>query len=275
MLTTGIPSMTDYQMLLQSDSFREMESFSSTFLNNHKNPLAPYARKWVADPLHQWSRQWEYPFVFDQVNRWTTQQGIKQAKVLDAGSGVTFFSYYLSKILGCQMQCVDQDESLHEIYHSINRSQQGTDVTFQSGDISALPFDDNTFQVVYCISVLEHTENYPAIIREFRRVLADDGMLIVTFDISVDGERDIPIDEAENLLDELHRSFPGSSSEPAMLASVAESEDALTTREIEKIDPRLLPWRRSLRSTLASLRRGKLPSCEIPNLTFYCGTYKP
>jgi len=68
-LRNAIPTASDYQALLDSGLFRELESFSDAFLKDNEVALRPYASQWVADPLHQWSRQWEYPFVFERASR--------------------------------------------------------------------------------------------------------------------------------------------------------------------------------------------------------------
>ena len=56
-LPEGISELDDYQRLLDSPVFREMREFADRFLGDHRGLLKPYARKWVGDPLHNWSRQ--------------------------------------------------------------------------------------------------------------------------------------------------------------------------------------------------------------------------
>lgn len=42
-----------------------------------------------------------------------------------------------------------------------------------------LPFPDNTFQMIYVAHVLHHIEDYPAVLAEIRRCLADEGVLFL------------------------------------------------------------------------------------------------
>lgn len=60
-LPDGIPLTHDYIKLIESDTFNAIEQYSNHFLSVNKSILKSYMRKWVDDPLHQWSRQWEYP----------------------------------------------------------------------------------------------------------------------------------------------------------------------------------------------------------------------
>ncbi len=62
-LPSGIPRIPAYEPLVSGASFVEMERASNEFLVADRDNLADYGRRWVADPLHQWSHQWEYPFV--------------------------------------------------------------------------------------------------------------------------------------------------------------------------------------------------------------------
>lgn len=43
-----------------------------------------------------------------------------------------------------------------------------------------LPYPDASFDLVTCSEVLEHVENYRAVLREIRRVLKQDGLMVVT-----------------------------------------------------------------------------------------------
>jgi len=53
-------------------------------------------------------------------------------------------------------------------------------VTFTEGSIDSLPYEDNFFDMVNCLDVLEHTHNPLKIIAEFARVLKPGGRAFVT-----------------------------------------------------------------------------------------------
>lgn len=66
-LLSGFPLKEDYLKLLRSNLYKRMESYSNKFIKDNKDILHSYSRRWVTDPFHQWSRQWEYPYVYERI----------------------------------------------------------------------------------------------------------------------------------------------------------------------------------------------------------------
>ena len=87
---------------------------------------------------------------------------------------------------------------------------------------------------------MEHTDNYDQIISEFKRVLKPDGKLIVTFDISLDGKDDIPVDEAEALITVLGNSFETTADDLQSVTEFAATPYILTTDFAYTLDPKLI-----------------------------------
>ena len=116
-LYQGFPSIESYNKLLESSLFLSMELFSNQFLAQNKSALKIYSKKWVPDPFHQWSRQYEYPFVYYYVLDYINNRQKSDIKILDAGSGMTFFPYYLASIApNIQIFCCDYDTSHGKIF---------------------------------------------------------------------------------------------------------------------------------------------------------------
>ena len=270
-LQAGIPTFEAYQALLTSDQFKELERFSNRFLSENRAHLVPYARKWVSDPLHNWSRQWEYPFVFNCI-RSTTGDKNNPLAILDAGSGVTFFPYFIQHAYNAtHVHTCDRDASYTEVF---DRIYAGVDkkVTFSCTEIQRTGYEDNFFDLVYCISVLEHTADYAATIAEFLRITKPHGKLIVTFDISLDGTREISPERADHLRSELLRSYcsEDDASAPEIFSAI-DRPNILTTDLIKDFDMELLPWKPlSLMDRIKSLLRGKNPAAWLPCVTIYC-----
>jgi SAM-dependent methyltransferase len=267
----GIPTIDSYRELLKSNLFRSMETFSSQFLKKNKIALQEYRRNWVADPLHQWSRQYEYPFVYFHVRDYINNQQKSDLKILDAGSGVTFFPYYLcSNSPKIKVYCCDYDLTHGQIFDNINKNLNLPN-NFFPADIRRLPFGTSTFDIVYCISVLEHTDDYDIIIQEFKRILRPNGLFIVTFDISIDGIDDIPREKAVELIESLEKHFfctNGFNSKQDL--DLIDSEKILTTRYIRELDKNLLPWKYSCSNALKDLLRFRAPKRFFTNLTCFC-----
>ncbi|MCU0610870.1 MAG: class I SAM-dependent methyltransferase, partial [Candidatus Eisenbacteria bacterium] len=72
----------------------------------------------------------------------------------------------------------------HHDYHVPVReylAKHGVAVRLARGDAMALPFESEAFDIVSCVSVLEHVPDVRLAVRELRRVLKPGGVLIAGF----------------------------------------------------------------------------------------------
>jgi SAM-dependent methyltransferase len=269
LLLGGIPKERNYRLLIESDKYKRIETFSNSFLSSNKDFLENYSKRWVKDPLHQWSRQWEYPYVFNRVE--SVVQSNATTKILDAGSGITFFPYYLKSLHPfTDICCVDNDKTLENIYQEINAHSKDK-VNFSCSDLEELPYAQNWFDVVYCISVLEHTDAYAEIIEEFHKVLRPGGRLVITFDISLDGIRDVSIEKGTKLLRTITEKFKSVEDIRLELTSEVSEPDIFTTHSAKAIDPNLLPWKfPQFMYRINSIIRGHRLGTWPPSLTVFC-----
>lgn len=270
-LRDGIPLRSEYAAVLESGDFEDMRAFSEAFARRNRTALGSYIARWGAEnPLRSWSRQWEYPYVFGQVAEMVRAR--PRARILDAGSGATFMPFHLaSRFEGTTISCCDTDSSLEEVFASLNRNMD-RDIEFTTADIRALPYDDGSFDLVYCVSVLEHTDGYEDILREFARV-SNGGRVAITFDISLDGTRDMRMEDLDEMLKALPAVFDTDSDLGRTVKSRLSSPAILTTRTVSGD---LLPWRgppilHRLKSSLANRRLVRWP----PLLTVCCLSARP
>ncbi len=84
-----------------------------------------------------------------------------------------------------------------------NSNLSETQPEFHQGSLQKLRFKGGEFDIAFCISVLEHTRNYNQVIREIWRVLKVGGLLILTFDVSLDGSASVPLTDTQKLLETL------------------------------------------------------------------------
>ena len=258
-LPSGVPSLANYDALLDTKMFHGLRAAASGFLARHSDLLASYRRRWVSDPLHQWSRQWEYPYAWERMEERTKRSDRSPFRVLDAGSGVTFFPYLLSQRLDVEVTCVDNDQRLVSPHQQL-RQRTGASVAFKAADLRQLPEPDGCFDIAYCLSVLEHTAGRHDIVSELSRVLKPGGVLVVSFDIAPDADSDISLADAGRLLRSLRDAFPrGDALDADSLSAAAKTSGSLSTLAIAERDRTLMPWPHPLVCMLRTLRKGRLP----------------
>lgn len=277
-INSGIPTIGEYQALIKSDLFIKMETFSNDFIKANELINTKYNKKWIGDPLHTWSRQWEYPFTYTRILKHINYLNgeNKTYNILDAGSGITFFPYFInSNIKSVNIFCCDFDPSLEKVFSVVNKNYPKK-IDFNLEDLNKLSFKDKTFDIIYCISVMEHMNDFESVIKEFKRLLKANGILILTFDISIDGVADIPPSKAEKLLLLLSEYFYLEENiQSKSIKYKLKSPNILTTRYIKKYNKSLLPWKHPFLSVLkSSILKFRLPKGSFKNLTIFCGTYK-
>lgn len=276
-LPQGPPPADDYRALVEHRSFKRMEAFSDAFIGRHGKTLAGYGRRWVADPFHQWSRQWEYPFVHAALRKAAANRGEGPFRVLDAGSGATFFPWYIAAdVEGAEVTCCDRDPSLPELFDTVNRTE-GTAIEFLACDLARTGIGEGSRDAVYAISVLEHSEDREPVVRELARLLKPGGILVVTFDISLDGLGEIVPEELDGMVGALGRVL--AATDGRALERLLDREELrrpdLVTTTAAGLARDLLPWRHPLLSTLAAaLRRGRLPRRIVREFTFSCHVFR-
>ena len=274
-LRAGIPRLPEVEALIRGESYAAMERASEAFRVRHAATLAGYSRRWTPDPLRGWSRRWEYPFVLGWIETIHRASGDGPLTLLDAGSGATFFPFHVvTRVRGARVRCVDADPTLTAVFQGLTTGDAGG-VTFTCGRLQRLPAEDRSVDVLYCISVLEHTDDYDAVLAEFARVLRPGGTLIVTFDVSRDGRTDVAPDGAVRLLETIERRFePVARPRVDTLRVEIAAPDALTTAWARRHRPESLPWRGSWRGSLRSLARLRWPRAPFFDCTVCGAVYR-
>ena len=97
----------------------------------------------------------------------------QEKRILDAGCARGRFVKGLVPT-GARLYGVDLTETF---VHSARTNVPG--VSFTCASLSALPFDSETFDAVYCVEVLEHLPDTELALREMTRVLRPGGTLLV------------------------------------------------------------------------------------------------
>ncbi|CAF1100917.1 unnamed protein product [Rotaria sordida] len=201
MLPSGSPNNEAYEKLLESPIYKEwIEVFSNKFVNDNKNILASYNKLWVDDPLHSWSRGWEYTFVIAAIQKYAPRN--KDLFILDVGSGVTFIDWMIIYEViedrpGSRLLAIDSHKSFGKLFHEINQrnmvlaknGQYPNKYTIPKVHFAMYNIEDDirllnySFDIAISVSVMEHVPNSTRAARNIFNSLAPGGYLIITFDI--------------------------------------------------------------------------------------------
>lgn len=170
----------DIPLLRELLSLDMLCGHSCTF---HRDELGQLMFANAPSPLH-WSRQGEWPWVMRNIDLQYYH------RVLDVGSGWSVLKFALAR--DCQ-EWVAMDNDAHTLgkaEQTIKRLNPIHKPIHQVlGDVRVIPYPDNWFDQVVCVSVVEHLkEGVEKAITELVRVLKPGGKLLLTMDVRVKGD---------------------------------------------------------------------------------------
>ncbi|KUP26335.1 class I SAM-dependent methyltransferase [Paenibacillus sp. DMB5] len=141
-------------------------------------------------PESWWSRPYEY--------EWCTNFVSPHDVVLDAACGISHpLKFYLAgfsaEVHACDRDAriLSQEAIIRNIEDDIGAeaarqilARRTTGLHLAQAELTSLPYADESFDTIFCISVLEHLSLNDTIlaIREFHRTLNGEGLLVLTFD---------------------------------------------------------------------------------------------
>ena len=99
-------------------------------------------------------------------------------RVLDFGCGPGTISVGLAKnVAPGALHGIDMEASQIEMAQAAAAAGGHDNATFRTGDVTDLPFEDNSFDVAHCHAVLMHVPDTAAVLAEVKRVLKPGGIL--------------------------------------------------------------------------------------------------
>ncbi|MCY4448974.1 MAG: methyltransferase domain-containing protein [Chloroflexi bacterium] len=99
-------------------------------------------------------------------------------RLLDFGCGPGTISVGLAKAIEPgELHGIDLEESQVLMARAAAEAGEHTNATFHVGDVTALPFEDDSFDVAHCHAVLMHIPDTQAVLAEVKRVLKPGGMI--------------------------------------------------------------------------------------------------
>jgi len=192
---SGLAALSDLECSEQRDIFSILEKEQHAFLDR-ESEFRSKEYKWPRGPLYNWSRVWEYPYVYYHLAaNFTALLQNSRPIVADVGSGVTFFPFSLAKI-GYRVVCGDIDRICERdlALASARVPHSPGTVEFRLIDDSNLLFLDSECDAVYCISVLEHIPDFEKKVTEIARILKPGGLCLLTCDINLRPDDGLQLD---------------------------------------------------------------------------------
>ena len=276
MLASGIPTQQQYAHLERSEWFAELYAHSREFqqiCDARGGATELYRLKWVRDPFLQWSRRWEYVYVAQRLLAWA-QDANRPLSVADAGSGFTFFPFFLKKTSGhLDIACYDNDPTVGSaLTGAMDRA--GAQLDFAIEDLEHINLPDDSLDAIYSVSVIEHTPNPTKVIEEMHRVLRPGGIFICTFDVDFDVRSAMRPSSVGRLVGRALELFePPPDWTEIDFGSLEAYGDIVTTRWVAEHAKETLPWQYPHAVWLYDALRGRPRKRLYRNLTFCCGAF--
>lgn len=138
-------------------------------------------------------REWEWPWTLKIAREWP-----HRGKSLDAGCGTSQMPKWMGE-MGYEPVGVDNfdyaDANLEYVdlarKHFAVNDPAVTGYTLVEASLDNMPFDDDSFEVITCVSVMEHIYDpqkplaHHRHLDEMKRVLRPGGLLICTYDVHI------------------------------------------------------------------------------------------
>jgi SAM-dependent methyltransferase len=139
-------------------------------MNEEAEKLAFTGERFTPECVREiWYEHWHrYAFALDLA---------KGRRVLDAACGEGYGSHLLATVAS---SVHGVDISAQAIEHARTRYGGADGITFSVGDAAALDLPDRSFDVVVSFETLEHLAAQNELIAGFARVLAEDGVLLIS-----------------------------------------------------------------------------------------------
>lgn len=188
---SGLARISDLNNNLYRELFANLENDQNIFFEKLQSvTIDDYFKKWPKDTLHWWSRIWEYPYVFYHINKIIESKKSKNLKILDFGCGVNFFPLSVSG-LGHEVICVDNDKMCINSLLNFKNKYPEYQIAPLLNDGIKIPLPEKSIDILYSVSVFEHVPQLNLLLEEIFRVLKDDGILVITFDISLNDSHEL------------------------------------------------------------------------------------
>jgi O-antigen biosynthesis protein len=114
---------------------------------------------------------------YDHIARYRfTERFLAGKEIVDLGCGAGYGSHALSKVA---RQVSGIDLSQEAVTHAVTHYQV-PNLKYEVGDVTAVPYEDGTFDVAVSFEVIEHLDNPEELVVEAKRIIKEGGVFIVS-----------------------------------------------------------------------------------------------
>jgi SAM-dependent methyltransferase len=151
---------------------------------NELHTSAAFSEKWMtlqqdaSDEEEGWKKfqfRWYLTCYGYETEAYFAKSIAPRRVILDAGCGPGYKAAWFARMNpNATIVAMDLSDS---IFVAAQRYGAIKNLMFVKGDIADTPFKDGAFDFVSCDQVLHHTDSPPDTVKEFARILSDDGLL--------------------------------------------------------------------------------------------------
>lgn len=158
-----------------------MDHSNSSLIEEYGALIGEFAwHSLTVDPNLDQVSEAHYRYVVSALEDYGRRSRAQEMKVLEVACYAHTTGYRLQQELGCDVTLFDISARALQLGRRMAESA-GMRVQPQlvAGDFHALPFEADSFDVVYIASAIHHTWKYEVVISELQRVLAPGGLLML------------------------------------------------------------------------------------------------
>ncbi len=198
---------------MKSATFSEPVATAREYYNSNDADRF-YAAVWGGEDIHIGIYQSDEEPIFAASRRTVERMADllvplpSSMRVLDVGAGYGGSARYLTRRFGVHVTCLNLSEVQNHRNRELNeRDGLAERIDVVDGDFEALPFAENSFEVIWSQDAILHSGNRPKVLAEIDRVLKPGGQVIFTDPMMVD---DCPTALLRPVLDRIHLESLGS-----------------------------------------------------------------
>lgn len=268
MFQLGIPRINDVVSVKSSKLYKELNNFSDIFYK--KIGILQNEYRWSKSPIAEWSRIYEYPFVYESILNNINKD---TKKIISLGSGFTFFEFFLAtKFPDINFTLFDYDnKNIELINEAKNIVGGGGNIMAISGDMTNIMLNEK-YDILYSISVMEHIPNFLNVPKQIKKIMDVNSKFFLTFDVTSDKKSSVYFKKMQLLLEEFSKLLNVKDIEKihSDFACLLKDKNVATIENIVKENIAKGPWKNYILSYIKLTLLGQRKYFIDRKMTFLC-----